>query len=240
MQIQAKRLRIQSVLIASLAALLLGACSTDYKPELVKTTPVTFYDSFSQMEFKDLPGEEELRVGIHYEDPAFRFEGGLSRYEALRLPALPQPYLLRVESEVVRDSSVDVGTLFYPVLTFLDGNMAPIRTFDSLPYVMQKETGRANYIVSLVQISDELAAARYVVIHTQDDKLDKAIGRDQGKDLMQSKNFDTMMFAPITAPLYRYEFAPDGWLRLKAEALETPKPPLDAGEMNSRDLNSRS
>ena len=222
------RMRIHGVLVPALAILFLSACSTDLDPELVETTPANFHESFTDMSFKLLPAEEEVRLSINYEDPVFSFKGGLSRYEALTLPVLPQPYVLKIESELVRDGAFDVGTLFYPVLTFLDSNKSPIETFDALPYVTQKKAGREDYILALVQISDQLEAARYVVVHTQDDKLDKAIGRDGGKDLMQSNSYDTMMFAPSTEPLYRYEFAPSGWIRVMAVAPTKSKAPRDA------------
>lgn len=219
--------RIHGVLVSALAVLFLGACSTDLDPVLVETTPVSFHESFAEMSFKQLPVEEEVRLSINYEDPVFSFRGGLSRYEALALPALPQPYVLKIESELVRDGAFDVGTIFFPVLTFLDSNKSPIRTFDALPYVTQKKAGREDYILALVQVSDQLEAARYVVIHTQDDKLHKAIGRDGGKDLMQSNSYTTMMFAPSTEPLYRYEFASSGWIRVMAVAPTKSKPPRD-------------
>jgi hypothetical protein len=100
--------------------------------------------------------------------------------------------------------------------------------------VTQTPLGKTDYMTVSLQISDELADARYLIIHTQDDKLDKAIGYYDGQDLMQSNSFSTMMTAPIDKPRFRYEFTTYGLIRLLAyttpridktppvELLETP------------------
>jgi len=197
--------------------LLLGACtSTDLKPNLVRTTTVDFETSFSDMTFKLLPADEQVRLGINVDDPRFKFEGGLSHFEALALPDLAQPYFLQIDSEVVKDRLGYTGTLFYPVLTFLDANKEWIKTFDALPYVVQKPYGKVNYMTVTLQMSDRPVAARYLVIHTQDDRLDKAIGVYEGEQLLQSSGFNTMMTSPVDKPRWRYEFADHGWVRLTA------------------------
>ncbi len=63
-----------------------------------------------------------------------------------------------------------------------------------------------------------------MVVHTQPDKFDLAIGRDDGQELMQSRNFTTLMTAPISEPRYRYEFAPQGWVRIEASEAPTEEP----------------
>lgn len=207
--------RIVDVLVG-ISLLLLGACVTDRTPKLVRTAPVNFQDSYSQMQFKVLPADEQVRLAINDQDPLFSFEGGLGVYESLALPDLTQPYVLQIDSEVVKRSDNPNGTIFFPVLTFLDAKKNWIKTFDALPYVTQKPIGKKNYITVSLQISDELAAARYVVIHTHKDKLNKAIGYYDGQELMQSSQFNTMMTAPISVPRYRYEFASQGWVRVTA------------------------
>ncbi len=211
-------------------ALLLGACaSTDRPPRLVRTAPVDFQNSYGDMAFKVLPPEEQVRLEFSGDDPVFSFEGGSSHYEALALPGLEQPYVLQIDSEVVKNRLGYTGTLFFPVLTFLDANKEWIKTFDTLPYVTQKPLGKTNYITVSLLISDELATARYVVIHTQEDKLNKAIGYFDGEVLMQSNSFNTMMTSPVEKPRYRYEFVSQGWVRLKASHSPgiNEKPPVE-------------
>ncbi len=204
-------------LVTILSLLLLSACaSTDLKPKLVRTESVDFQKSFSEMSFKVLPAEERVRLKIDGTDSRFGFTGGASHYEALVLPDLVKPYILQIDSEVVRGGLGHPGTLFFPVVTFLDEKKEWLKTFDALPYVVQKPFGSANYMTVSLQISDELAAAHYIVIHTQDDKLNKAIGYFEGEAILQSSGFSTMMTAPVEKPRYRYEFAPLGWVRLKA------------------------
>jgi len=128
------------------ATLLLGACvNTDRTPHLVKTTPVDFKETFSDMVFKVLPAGQQVRLEFNRNDPVFSFQGGPSSYAALVLPDLPQPYVLRIDSEVVKTEIGNPGTLFFPVLTFLDAGKNWIKTFDSLPYVTQKPVSKTNY-----------------------------------------------------------------------------------------------
>lgn len=209
-------LRVSGLVIFGL---LLGACaSTDPKPKLVRTTTVDFESSFNDMTFKVLPADEQVRLGINVDDPRFKFEGGISHFEALTLPDLAQPYYLQIDSEVVKNRLGYTGTIFYPVLTFLDANKEWLKTFDALPYVVQKPYGKVNYMTVTLQMSDELATARYLVIHTQDDRLNKAIGVYEGEQLLLSSGFNTMMTSPVDKPRLRYEFAAHGWVRLTASA----------------------
>jgi hypothetical protein len=215
MRIQSVSLPAAGMMIASL--LLLGACaSTDRIPKLVRTTNVDFQESFSDLTFKVLPAEQQVSLVIDRDGPGFSFEGGPSHYEALVLPGLVQPYFLQIDSVVVKTRLGYTGTLFFPVLTFLDANKQWIKTFDSLPYVTQTPFGKTNYMTVSLQISDELADARYVIIHTQDNKLDKAIGYYDGQDLMKSNSFSTMMTSPVDKPRWRYEFTTHGQIRLTA------------------------
>jgi hypothetical protein len=228
MRIQSVSLPAAGLMIASL--LLLGACaSTDRIPKLVRTTNADFQKSFSDLTFKVLPAEQQVSLVIDRDGPGFSFEGGPSHYEALVLPGLVQPYFLQIDSVVVKTRLGYTGTLFFPVLTFLDANKQWIKTFDSLPYVTQTPFGKTNYMTVSLQISDELADARYVIIHTQDNKLDKAIGYYDGQDLMKSNSFSTMMIAPVDKPRWRYEFTTHGQIRLTAYS--TPRidktPPVE-------------
>jgi hypothetical protein len=209
--------RLSRIALLILGSLLLEGClNTDLPPEIVKTAPVNFNESYDGMAFKLLPVDKKVRLAINEFDPNFRFEGGFSRYESLALPDLAQPYKLRIESEVVRKSIYGNGTVFFPVLTFLDANKKWIKTFDKLPYVTQKPYSGRNYILVYLQMSDELVAARYLVIHTQEDKFNMAIGSHDGQTLLQSSGYEQMMFAPSTKPRYRYNFVPEGWVRIKA------------------------
>ncbi len=224
MRNQSVFLRITGLILFSV---LLGACaSTDRTPKLVRTAMVDFDGSYKDMSFKVLPADEQVRLGIDADDPRFEFDGGVSHFEALVLPDLEQPYFLRIDSEVVKTRLGYNGTLFYPVLTFLDANKAWIKTFDALPYVIQKPFTGVDFMTVSLQVSDHLAGARYLIIHTEDDKLDKAIGVYEGEQLYKSSGFQTMMTSPGSKPRLRYEFAPQGWVRLVALGeLEPEKKP---------------
>lgn len=214
--------------VALLAGVLsLGACANyDVQPPVVIKAPKDFTNSFADMTFKQMPADEKVRLAINNEDPSFQFADGDSFYEALSLPQLAQPYLIKVESEVVTSSTDYHGEIFFPVLTFLDTNKKNLLTVDSLPYVLQEPVADRNYMVASIQISDELAPARYVVVHTQNDKLHMSIARGDGQSILRSSGYQTMLFAPTTKPRYRVNFSPDGWVRLKASipTLTSEKP----------------
>lgn len=205
----------------------LSACTIHgVKPPVVIKAPEDFTNSFADMIFKQLPASEEVRLAINNEDPSFQFSGGNSFYEALSLPQLVQPYLIKVQSEVVTSGIDSQGELFFPVLTFLDTNKNNILTVDSLPYVLQGPETERDYMEASVQVSDSLANARYLVIHTQNDKLEMSISRGDGQSILRSSGYQTMMYAPSTKPRYRVNFSRDGWVRMKAyiPALRPEKP----------------
>lgn len=214
-----------SLLLAGVLSL--SACANHgVQPPVVIKAPGDFTRSFADMSFKQLPADEEVRLAINNEDSSFQFAGGDSFYEALSLPQLAQPYLIRVQSEVVTTTTDYHGKLFFPVLTFLDVNKGNMLTVDYLPYVLQEPAADRNYMEASIQISDELANARYVVIHTQHDKLDLSIARGDGESILRSRGYQTMMYAPSTKPRYRINFSRDGWVKLKAfiPALTPEKP----------------
>ncbi len=197
--------------------LTLGACTSfGQNAHFVVSVPNDCCDTFDTMAFKVLPAEQKVRLAINSDDPNFGFEGGYSHYEALTLPELSQPYVLQFESEVVRGNKNHRGEIFFPVLTFLDANKQKIKTFDTLPYTLQTPFYGRNHIRSSIRVGAKLAAARYVVVHTQDDKLEQSIATGDGKTVLQSKGFGSMIYAPITAPRFRINFAAKGWVRILA------------------------
>ncbi len=199
------------------AALSLGACASHgVDPVVVIKAPEDFTNSFSEMTYKLLPANEQVRLAINNEDPAFNFEDGSSFYEALSLPLLAQPYEIKVQSEVVTSSADYHGEIFFPVLTFLDENKQHILSVESLPYVLQEPATERNYMQASIQISDELASARYMVVHTQPEKLQMSIARGDGRSILRSSGYQTMMYAPSTKPRYRVNFSDSGWVRIKA------------------------
>lgn len=220
MRIPRKLLARFSRLALILSGLALGACaSVSDSPHYVVSPPGECCEAFDQMTFKALPAGKTVRLLVDSDDPGFSFKGGYSRYEALLLPDMSQqPYTLQFESEVVRTSEDLRGTMFFPVLTFLDENKKLIRTFDALPYTLQTPFYGRNHIRSSVRVIGELVKAKYVVVHTQDDKLNQALATSDGKTTLQSGGFTTMIYAPTSAPRYRINFGENGRLKVLAFA----------------------
>jgi len=101
-------------------------------------------------------------------------------------------------------------------LILLDEHKQEIVTLDALPYTLQTPIFGRKHIRSSVKIADRFSKARYLIVHTQDDRLNMAISTEDGKNLFQSKGFNTMLFAPIAKPRYRIEFTNKGWIRVLA------------------------
>ena len=206
--------------IVAIGLLALGACAGN-SPHYVVTVPGDCCDSFDTMAFKELPADKRVRLVIDSDDMGFKFEGGYSHYEALSLPEIAQPYILQIESEVVREGEDNKGKIFFPVLTFLDAKKEIVQTFDTLPYTLQTPFYGRNHIRASVKLAGKIASAKYVVIHTHDDKLDQAIATGDGKSVLKSGGFNTMVYAPLTKSRYRIDFGRDGRIRVLAFA---PKP----------------
>lgn len=211
-------LRHSSRLLLVLSVTALEACMPPrtVKPPVVVKEAETFTDSFAMMPYQFLPADQEVQLVIDNQDPSFRFAGGDSYFEALTLPALAQPYVIQIRSKLVTSSADLHGEMLFPVVTFLDENKQHLMTLDNLPYVLKEPSTATNYMQASVQISDQLAAARYMVVHTQDNKLNQAIGRGDGQSILQTGGYETMMFSPQTKPRYRVNFSDTGRVELKA------------------------
>ncbi|MEE9446809.1 MAG: MalM family protein [Arenicellales bacterium] len=201
--------------VLGFSLLALGACAGTGNNHYMLSTQAQ-NETFETMTFKTLPAAEKVRLAVNSADPSFQFKGGYSHYEALALPDMSQAYVLQLESEVVRTAQQGKGEIFFPVLTFLDAKKQAINTYDALPYTMQTPFYARKHIRASIKISGALADARYVVIHTTDKKLDQAIASGDGKSILQSGGFNTMVFAPITKPRYRTNFGREGWVRVLA------------------------
>jgi hypothetical protein len=212
-----KGLRHSSRLLLLLSVTALSACTTRaMNPPVVVKEVETFTNSFLAMPFMLLPAGEEVQLLINNQDASFRFAGGDSYYEALTLPDLARPYVIKVRSDLVTTKSDLHGEIFYPVLTFLDTQKQVLMTLDNLPYVLKEPATAKNYMQASVQISDQLANARYMVVHTQDDKLNQAIAKGDGQSILRTGGYQTMLFAPQTKPRYRVNFSATGQVKITA------------------------
>ena len=124
--------------------------------------------------------------------------------------------MLKIRSDLITSKSDLHGEILFPVLTFLDENKQFLLTLDDLPYVLKEPVTAKNYMQASVQISDQLAPARYLVVHTQDSKLDQAIAKGNGQSILQTGGYQTMMYAPQTKPRYRVNFSATGRVKVKA------------------------
>jgi len=211
------RLRHSSRLLLLLSVTALGACTTRaMNPPVVLKEAEAFTNSFTEMPYQFLPADQEVQLVIDNTDSSFHFSGGDSYYEALTLPGLEQPYEIQIRSDLVTSKSDLHGEILFPVLTFLDTNKQFLMTLDNLPYVLKEPYTKKNYMQASVQVSDQLAEARYMVIHTQDDKLNLAIAKGDGQSILHTGGYQTMMFAPQTKPRYRVNFSATGEVKIKA------------------------
>ena len=143
-------------------------------------------------------------------------ETGRSYVEALVLPTLATPYQLAIASEVVHQRGDKHPSILFPVLTFLDENKNAIASFTDLPLRFDARVFRRSHMAVVMKIGDELAAARYALIHTDIAKQDYAVSTKNPERLLKSSGFDSMIYAPVSDPRYRIDFGPEGWIKLEA------------------------
>ena len=122
--------------IVAIGLLALGACAGN-SPHYVVTVPGDCCDSFDTMAFKELPADKRVRLVIDSDDMGFKFEGGYSHYEALSLPEIAQPYILQIESEVVREGEDNKGKII--VSEGLDANYQDMINYAVFALIHMKE-----------------------------------------------------------------------------------------------------
>ncbi|MFT5606906.1 MAG: hypothetical protein ACI9PZ_000705 [Parvicella sp.] len=191
--------------------------TTAYSVQEAKQTAAECCETLDSLQYKQLPLNEKVRLAVNRDDAIYHYaKDGSSFVEALALPLNAQSSLLEIEieSEIVHNRDLDEKHIFFPVLTFLDGNKKVIKTVDSETVSFQSPTFSKAFMRVVVRLTGDIRDARYVLIHTTEEKLDYAISKTDENLLLQTSGFDTMIFAPIKSPKYRVNFGSEGWMRV--------------------------
>ena len=169
---------------------------------------------YAKLSYKYLPAGKSVRLAINRDDQSMVFEGGKSFVEALVLPAVKTPYLIEVQSEMVVAGDERHGSIFFPVLTFLDANKKPIRTFNELPGRFRTHLSKKPQYRTAITIDQSLANARYLLVHTDASQLNYAISTKNPETRLQASGFESMLYAPTSKARYRVNFSAEGWVDL--------------------------
>lgn len=213
----------KSWLLAAVAvtAVLSGCSNHDYSTKEMMTANAGCCEGpYSQLVYKVIPANADVRLSVNGEDQVMDLPSGRSFVEALALPEYVRPYWLELQSEVVRSKTEGgkVRSLFFPVMTFLDENKQPIKTIDDAQYRYLTPLVGRDRIRMLIPMRDELVSAKYVLIYTTDRHLARGMSTSEPHKQLQTRKFNTMVFAPVPDAKYRIDFGPEGWLRLKTKS----------------------
>lgn len=212
----------QRFLFVICSSALLGACANlssvgtpTYSTKEVLYGAEKCCESLSSLTFKQLPLNQKVRLAVDSNDAVYHYAKDRSSFvEALRLPPNAQSSLLEIESEVVYDRNTKEKQIFFPVLTFLDADKQVIESVEANTVNLQLPLLSKGYMRLLVRLNGKLNEARYLLIHTTEEKLNHAVSKIEGSTLLQTKGFDTMIFAPVGKPRYRINFGLEGWVNV--------------------------
>ncbi len=205
-----------------LATALMGGCagmsslgSSAYSVQEAKNTAGECCETLSSLQFKQLPANQKVRLAVNRDDAIYHYAKGQSSFvEALTLPLNSQSSLIQIESEVVHNRDSSKKHIFYPVLTFLDADKKVIKTIDPSEASLQSPLFARAHMRIAVRLTGDIRDARYVLLHTTQEKLNYAISKTQESMFLQTGGFDTMIFAPIKDPRYRINFGAEGWVKI--------------------------
>jgi len=108
-----------------MSVLLLGVHVTDATAfEQASTADPTLFH------YQDLPLTGTVDVVISQKTPSFEFHSGPSRYQAFRLPAAADRYLVDVVSFIEETSTPERSRVFYPIVALLTDDFLVSRTTD--------------------------------------------------------------------------------------------------------------
>ncbi len=213
---------ITKAILAGTALSLAGGCAnlssigkTRYTATEAIQTAGQCCEVIANLRFKQLPANKKVRLAVNRDDAIYHYaQGAASFVEALALPQNSQYSLLEIESEVVKNRDSRKRHIFYPVLTFLDENKQVIETIEDTERSLQSPLFARDHMRIAVRLNGNLANARYVLLHTTEDKLNYSLSKTETNELLQTQGFDTMIFAPVKDARFRINFGAEGWVKV--------------------------
>jgi hypothetical protein len=206
------------------ATLALTGCSHVYNqnPEAVSEPALSLEqspsccDSFSQLQYKQLPKNFRATLTIDVEDAVLDLGSGKTYVEALELPQSDSTILLEIESRVSHRNFSKPSTVFFPTVTLLDESYAPIATLDNLPFTYGSTLGTWRHIHMVITLDKDYKNTRYALIHTTDERISQAVSTRYPKQIVKRSNFDTMIYHQSTESKKRIHFSRQGVINVLA------------------------
>lgn len=198
------------------ALTLAGIACTSYRDEpsdsLALSAPQNGYQALT---YKHLPANRQVRLAVDRHDQSIDLDGGKSFVEALVLPRMPIPYRIDLQTEVQTAGDARGQSVFLPSLTFLDSTKQPIRTVNEMTSRYRAHTLKSPIIRSAMTIGNDLAHARYLLVHTDPANSGYSMAIRDSASRLKSGNFSTMVYAPVSPARYRVDFGEEGWVNLR-------------------------
>lgn len=148
--------------------------------------------------------------------PAYSFSTGKSFFRMIELPPNDAPYVLSVESHVSAPAGAfDRGTLFFPVLVFLDENRKLLGGKRSWIFEAVRDLNdRLVGIKASLAVRDRIQRARYIVIQTENAVLSKAFEVPSQIGLRTVPSGAGVTWMPTSRGGYSVPFGVEGRVRL--------------------------
>jgi hypothetical protein len=236
MQLRWARGKVMKYYYAFIMALFCAGCGygTSLKESLVAYRAAQpCCSSFADLQYRDVAYPSEFSFSIDNQSPVFDFGAtGKSRLAAFKLPEVSTPYHLVVRSYVFRDGALG-GAVFFPLVTFLDGDKKPIYTSDAAhlkaiasgPIDEPLEPDRVQFAAVIAPPSPDRPqpVARYVVIHTSSDLIEYGGYASQIGPVRVAASSAVPLVIPMPGPAgpAQTNGAPVGFLKLRLEPPRT-------------------
>ena len=189
------------------------------KPDQSLSQHAVCCQSLSQLPFKILPPHLKARLNLDGNDPVVNISGDKTYVEPISLPKTKNGILLQIDSLVSRHHSGLKASAIYPVITLLDSNHQPIETLDELPFEFKGALYGWKKIRIVATIDQRFPDARYALIHTNTEKLSQSLSTRRPVSIIQSSDFDSMLYHQSSFSRKRIDFSSTGVLSVLAYPL---------------------
>ncbi|MEM7195762.1 MAG: MalM family protein [Pseudomonadota bacterium] len=219
-------MRVFSQLFCILMFVALSGCSSFPGKNTVPDAPVrslnqtpSCCDSLSELGYKQLPANFKARLYIDSTDPVVSLDTGKSYVEAIALPDTEKPILLQIESFLQFRGNTSKPEIFFPAVTLLNEQFTPIAALHDLPFSYERPIFRPNRLRVVATLDGRLSDAKYVLIHTTDERRSQGMSSQFPHSVIKLKRFDTMIYTNPATPHGQIRFSDLGKINVLAYSM---------------------
>ena len=186
------------------------------KPELQLAQTPACCAGLSEVQFKQLPVNFRARLLLNQDDPVFDFDSGKSYMEALALPESDSPLLLQIESLVHYKNVPPQAHVLYPSVTLLDESYNTIGSLQDFPYEFDRPLFGPNRLKFVALLNGDYSKARYVLIHTSEERLSQGISSHDPYSVIRYDRFKSMIYSNPAQSHRQIQFSETGKINVLA------------------------